>query len=99
MHQKKDKILEILRSLGIVASGGSDGSNIEDQDQELETAYEQFCQGLYEAGMTKALMPPKDKILKMLKFRGMVSSSQTGGSGNTGDKGQLLDPLQHNPSY
>ena len=99
MRQKEDKILEILRSQDMVASGESSGSDIEDQDRELEAAYEQFCKDLYNVGMTKALMPPKDEILKMLKSRGMVSSSQTGGSSNTGDKGQLLDPFRHNPSH
>ena len=98
MRQKEDKILEILRSQGMVASDERVDSNIEDQDQVLETDYEQFCKDLYEVGMTEALMPPKDEILKMLKSRGMVSSSQAGSS-NTGDKGQLLDPFRHIPSH
>ena len=78
IRQKEDKILEILNSKGMVTSGGSDGSNIEDQEEVLETAYQQFCKGLYEAGMAEAWMPPKHEILKKLKSQ-VVSSSQTGG--------------------
>ena len=87
IHQSEDNILEILGSQGMVASGDDDGSNIEDQDDlELETAYVQFCEGLYRAGMTEALMPPKDEILKMLKSRDMDFTSFT-----SGDEGLLLE--------
>ena len=104
-RQKGGEVLEIFRSQGMVASSEIDGSKSGDQDQALETAYEQFCKGLYEIGMTEAWMPPKDEILKMLKSRGMVPSNQTGGSRNiddsssTGAIGQLLDPFRLIPSH
>ena len=90
MRQKKQRILEILRSHGMVASNESDDSDTEDHDLELEAAYKQFCEDLYRMGITEAFMPPKDEILRILRTRGMVSSSQTGGNNNIGDKGQLL---------
>ena len=88
--QKEDEILEILGSHGMVASSESDDSVIGDQDQVLEAAYKQFCEDLYKMGITEAFMPPKYEILRILRSRGMVSSSQTGGSNNIEDKGQLL---------
>ena len=96
-RQKGGEILEILRSQGMVASSEIGGSKSGGQDQVLETAYLQFRKDLYEMGITEALMPPKDEILKILRSRGMVSSSQSGGSSdisggsNIGDQGQLLE--------
>ena len=90
IHQKGDQILEILESQGMVSSGEPDGNDIEDEvDEVLETAYKNYCDGLYQLGFTEALIPPKDEILKILKSQGIVSSS------NLGDKGQLLVPFWH----
>ena len=51
-----------------------------------ETAFEQFCKGLYQTGATKDMIRQKeDKILEILTSHGMVASSQIGGSG-TGDE-------------
>ena len=106
-RQKGGKILEIFRSQGIIASGvfESGGSKIRDKDLVLEAAYKQFCNDLCQMGVTEALQPPRDEILKILRSRGIVSSSQTGGgrnmggSSNTENNGQLLDPFRHIPSH
>ena len=79
MLQKEDKILEILRSQGMTVAIAS--SEI---DQVLETAYKEFCKDLYQIGVTEDTMPPKDKILKLLRSRGMVASSPRGNTGNKG---------------
>ena len=63
------------------------GSDIEDQDVVLETACKQFREDLHRMGVTEAFMPPKDEILRILRSRGIVSSSQTGSCNNIGDKG------------
>ena len=94
-RQKGGEILDILRSQGMVASSEIGGSKSGGQDQVLETAYKQFREDLYQMGITEALMPPKDEILKILRSRG-ISSSQSGGSSDIsgdsiGDQGQLLE--------
>ena len=86
--QNKDKILEILRSQGMVASSQLDSSKVEDnKDQELEMAYKEFCLNLQQSGVTEDMLLPKAKILEILRSRSMVASSQTGGSRNIGDGG------------
>ena len=85
--QKKDGILEILRSQGMVAKSPIGGSGTSDKDQVLEAAYHEYCNDLYRMGFTEDLMPPKARVLKILRSRGIVSSSQSGGI--IGKKGQL----------
>ena len=86
IRQKEDEILEILRSQGMVSSQivASD----RDEDRVLEMAYKQFCEELFQIGVTKALIPPKYKVLGILRSRSKVASCQSGG-GNMGDKGYL----------
>ena len=89
IRQKEDKILEILRSQGMVASSrivASDTRN--EEDQIIEAAYEQFCKELFQIGVTEDLIPPRYKVLGILKSRGMVASHQSSGS-NMGGKGKL----------
>ena len=91
IQQEKDKILEILRSQGMVTSsqiGKKDGG---DKDQKLEMAYKEYCKDLYRIGFTDDMIQ-KDKILGILRSRG-VASSQAGGSSNIGDKGQVLEAI------
>ena len=88
-RQNKDEILEILKSQGMVASTQVGCSDIRDKHA-LETAYHEYCKDLYRIGFTEDLIPPKARILAILRSRGMVASSNTGGS-NTRDKGQLLE--------
>ena len=93
---KEDRILEILRSQSMVASSQIRGSNARDQDQVLDilgAAYKRFFQDLHHIGVTEEdmlLLPPKDKILEILRSRGILASNQSGGS-NSGYKGQLLE--------
>ena len=77
--ENKDKILAILRSQDMVASSriGGSGDQYQEQDHEqeqvLEMAYKEFCENLHQIGLTEDMMLPKDKILEMLRSRGMVS--------------------------
>ena len=82
IQQKEDKILEILRSQSMVPSGRN---NVE-EDQILETAYKEFCKELYQIGVTKDYIPPKNKVLGVLRSRSVVASRQSSGS-SIGDKG------------
>ena len=89
IQQNEDKILEILRSQGMVASSQLNRSMVggQDQDQLLEIAYAKLCKNLHRSGATEDMLLPKAKILEILRSRGMVASSQTGGNSNTRDKG------------
>ena len=100
IRQKEDKILEILRSQDMVTSSQIGDRDIGDrdignEDQVLEMAYTEYCKDLYRIGFTDdMILQQKDKILGILRSRGVVSS-QTCGSSNIGDKdigdkGQLL---------
>ena len=95
VREKEDKILEILTSQSMVASSQIDGSGGQDQDQDqdqvLEMAYKEFCDNLHSIGVTEDMILPKAKILEILRSRGVGASSQTGGSSNIGDGGQLLE--------
>ena len=97
IQKKGDKIREILKSQGMVASRQV-SSDTGDKDQVLETAYKEYCKDLYRVGFTDDMLPPKDKILRVLRSQGMVASSQSGG----GDKGRLgsvstyVQPLIYN---
>ena len=86
LRWKEDRILDILRSQGMVASREVGHSNVRKQ---LETAHLELCQDLYQAGVTEVMLP---NILRILRsrgmIRGMIAGSQSGGR-NTGDKGQL----------
>ena len=86
IRQKEDEILEMLRSQGMVDSSQFGRSKVREEDQVLETAYKEFCESLYQLGVTEDMQPPRDKILKILRSRGVVTSSQSGGR-NTEDKG------------
>ena len=96
IHQKEGQIREVLKSQGMVSSRES-GGNIGDHDQVLEAAYEQFCRDLHQVGIPEAAMPLKEKVLELLRSRGIGASSQIGGGRNgdkgssSGDKGQLLE--------
>ena len=86
IQKKEDEIRGILESQGMVASsqvGSSDTGD--DKDQILETAYEEYCKALFQAGFTADMLPPKDKILRVLRARLIAANSQSDG----GDKGQL----------
>ena len=92
IRQKEDEIFEILRSQGMVDCNQIGDSKVRDQDrieqeQLLEMAYKEFCESLYQLGVTEDLQPPKDKILRILRSRGVVASSQTSGR-DTEDQGQ-----------
>ena len=92
IRDKENKILDILKSHGMVASSQIRDSDrdIGDKDQELETAYKEYCKDLYRIGFTDdMILQQKDKILGILRSRGAVS--QTGGSSEIGDKGRLLE--------
>lgn len=56
------------------------------EDHILETAYKQFCEELFHIGVTEDLIPPKYKVLGILRSRAKVASPQ-GGGGNNGNKG------------
>ena len=60
----------------------------DEEDQILETAYKQFCEELLQIGVTEDLIPPKYKVLGVLKSRAKVASRQSGG-GNMGGNGKL----------
>ena len=92
IRRNEDKIIEILKSQGMVTSSPIHDSNIGDQAQALETAYKEFCEELYRIGVTEDMLPPKSKILRVLRSRGIGASSQRDGR-NTGDKGQLGLPF------
>ena len=97
VREKEDEILEILTSQGMVASSQIDGNGDQDQDQDQdrdqdlapEMAYKEYCENLHQMGLTEDMIG-KDKILEILRSRVVGASSQTGGSSNVGDKGQLL---------
>ena len=95
IQQQEDKILEILRSQGMVASsqiGGSDtgGKDTGDKDPVLEAAYKEYCKDLHRFGVTEDMIRQKEgEIREILRSRGMVARNSAGGS-NIGDKGQLL---------
>ena len=85
IRRKEDEIWEILRSQSMVASQVG-GSSTTDEDQVLEMAYKQFCEELFQIGVTKDLIPPKYKVLGILKSQGKVASGgrnaeNKGGSG------------------
>ena len=86
IRQKEDKILEILSSQGMVAGSQICGSDIGDKDQVLEMAYHQYCKDLYRIGFTEDLIPPKARILEILRSQPVAASSQSSGR-STGDKG------------
>ena len=92
LRRKEDRILEILRSQGMVASSRIGGSFVREQDQ-LVTAHKELCQDLYRIGITEVQVT---KILGILRsrgmIRGMIAGSQSGGR-NTEGKGQLVVPL------
>ena len=89
IQQKKGQILKILKSQGMVTSSPIDNIGDEDQVLEiLETAYKELCESLCHTRVTEDMLLPKDKIIEILRSRGVVANSQTGGK-NTGDKGLL----------
>ena len=75
VRQKEEQILKILKSQGIVARRQIGSS---DQDEALETAYHEYCKHLHEIGFTEDLIPPKARILEILRSQGAVGSSQSG---------------------
>ena len=90
---KEDEILYALRSQRMIASseiGGSEDSgseDIEDKDEVLEAAYQEYCEGLYRIGFTDdMILQQKDQILGILRSQGMVTSTS-----KIEDKGQLLE--------
>ena len=87
IQQNEDKILEILRSQGMVAKSPIEIDETGDQDQDpaLEKAYQEFCENLYQIGGTEDMILPKEKVLEILKSREVVTSSIIG------DEGQLLE--------
>ena len=87
IQQKEGEILEILRSQDMVASSQICGNDAGDKDQVLETAYYEYCEDLHRMGFTEDLIPPKARILEILRSRGVVASSQSGRT--TEDEGQL----------
>ena len=94
VRQNKDKILEILRSQSMVASIQTGGSDIEDKDQGLEMAYEEYCLDLYRIGFTDdMILQQKDRILGILRSRRMAASS------NTEVKDNNSSPLKDLPSF
>ena len=59
-----------------------------------ETAYKQFCEDLYQIGVTEDMTrQEKDRILDLLGSQSMVASSQLGGS-KARDQGQVLGILE-----
>ena len=90
VRQKEDEILEILRSQGMVSSSQIGDRGIGGKDHVLEAAYKSYCEDLYRMGFTDdMILPLKDQILGILRSRGMVARSNTGGS--IEDKGQFLE--------
>ena len=91
IRQKKDKILQILRSQSMIARSQTGGSKVGDQDrildQILETAYKEFYDNLSRLGVTVGMLPPKDNVLKVLRSRGVAASSESSGR-STEDNGQ-----------
>ena len=83
LRQKEDEILEILRSQGMVSSSQVIASDTTEEDQLLEAAYKQFYEELFQIGVPEALIPPKYKVLDVLKSRCKVAS----GASNTEEKG------------
>ena len=86
IRQKEDKILEVLKSQGMVSNSQIVASDTREEDQVLEAAYKQFCEELLQIGVTEDLILPKYKVLGILKSRVKVASRQSGGS-NMGDQG------------
>ena len=91
IRQKEEKILDILRSQGMVAGSQIDGSDTGGKDQVLETAYKEYCKDLYSIGVTEDMIRQNESKIReiVLRYRGMVARDSAGGS-NIGDKGQLL---------
>ena len=87
IRRKEDKILEIFRSQGMVASSKSSDSEPKDKDQALEVAYKEYCENLYRMGVTEGMVQQiKGEILEVLRSRGIVGSSNSSGN-NIRDKG------------
>ena len=87
IRRKGDRILEILKSQGIIASSRTGSS---DKDQVPETAYHEYCKHLYKIGFTEDLIPPKARILEILRSRSVNASSQSGDR-NTKDERNTKD--------
>ena len=86
---KEDEILDALRSQRMIASCEIGDSDIEDKDEVLETAYQEYCEGLYRIGFTEnMILQQKDEILGILRSRGMVTSTN-----KIEDEGQILKAL------
>ena len=84
IQKNEDEIREIFKSQGMVASSQIGSSDTGDKDQVLETAYEEYCKALYQLGFTDDMFPPKDKILRVLRSRGVVASNGAGEKGKLG---------------
>ena len=88
--QKEDKILEILRSQGMIAGSQISGSDVGGKDHVLEAAYKEYCKDLYRIGFTdNMILKIKDEILGILRSRGMVASR---------NESQFLDPFYIGPA-
>ena len=83
LQKNDDEIRKILKSQGMVASSQIGSRDTGEKDQVLEAAYKEYCEDLYRGGFTDDMIPPKDKILRLLRSRGVVASSRSG----AGDKG------------
>ena len=83
IRRKENKILEILKSQGMVASSQIIASDTTEEDRQLEVAYKQLYEELFQIGVPEALIPPKYKVLDVLKCRCKVAS----GASNTEEKG------------
>ena len=82
IQQKEVVILQILRSQGMVVSsqiGGKVGDQDRILDLDLDRILEKACKELYENryqhGITEDMLPPKEDILRILRSRGIVTSS------------------------
>ena len=94
IQKNQDTIRDILKSQGMVAKRQIGSSETGDKDQALETAYKEYCKNLYDLGFTEDLMPPKSRVLKILKSRGVVASSVVASSQSRGGvKGRLGCPF------
>ena len=93
IRQKGDEILEILRSQGMVDNSQIVASDTRDEeDKILETAYKQFCEELFQIGVTEDLIPPQYKVLGILRSRSIVAGRQSVGQSsgrNAEDRGQF----------
>ena len=89
IRQREKEIREILRSQGMVSSQVVVRDS-RDKAQALEMEYKKFCEELFQMGVTGDLVPPKNKVLGLLRSRAKVASRQSGGQSggtNTRDKG------------